>query len=83
MPKVHIEVKKGPNENNVTLLRRFSRKVQDTRMIPKVKGARYNERAKSKLTTKKGALKRLARWKDNEKLRKLGKVIERKKGGRR
>jgi len=83
MPKVHIEVKKGTNENNMTLLRRFTRKVQDTRMIQKVKGERYNERAKSKLTTKKGALKRLARWKENDKPRKLGKVIERKKGGRR
>ncbi len=74
MAKTVIEIKKNPNENNASVLRRFSRKIQESQIIQKVKGARYNERKESKLKIKKGTLKRLARRKEIEKLRKLGKV---------
>ncbi|MFZ2205420.1 MAG: hypothetical protein WAV23_02430 [Minisyncoccia bacterium] len=74
MAKTIIEIKKNPNENNASVMRRFSRKVQESGIIHKVKGSRYNERTESKLKVKAGALKRLARRKEIEKLRKLGKV---------
>ena len=74
MAKTVIEVKKNSNENNASLLRRFSRKIQESNIIQKVKGNRYNERKESKLKVKKGTLKRLARRKVNDKLRKLGKI---------
>lgn len=74
MAKTVIEVKKNPNENNTSVLRRFSRRVQESSIIPKVKGSRYNEREESKLKAKKSALKRLGRRKEIEKLRKLGKI---------
>jgi len=73
----NIEVKKNNNENNQSLLRRFSRRVQETRLLPDVKANRYNQRQKSKLVVKQGALKKLARRKEVEKLKKLGKMIER------
>lgn len=69
-----IEVKKNQNENNASLLRRFSRRMQESGMIQKVKSNRYNEREQSKLSQKNSALKRLAKRKANEKLRKLGKI---------
>ena len=74
MAKTIIEVKKNPNENNASVLRRFSRKIQESNIIQKVKGHRYNERKESKLKVKKSALKRMAKRKANEKLRKLGKI---------
>lgn len=74
MAKTVIEVKKNPNENNSSILRRFSRKIQESGIIRKVKGSRYNLRKESKLKIKKGALKRLSRRKEIEKLRKLGKM---------
>ena len=74
MSKTVIEVKKNPNENNTSILRRFSRKIQESSIIQKVKGNRYNERKESKLKLKKGALKKLGRRKEIEKLRKLGKM---------
>jgi len=74
MAKTVIEVKKNPNENNMSILRRFSRKVQESNIIQKVKGSRYNERKESKIKVKKGTLKRLLKRKDMEKLRKLGKI---------
>ena len=77
-----IEVKKNANENNMNLVRRFTRKVQESGIIRKVKSKRYNERAESKVKTKAAALKRIIRRKEQERLLKLGKAIEdpKKKG---
>ena len=77
-----IEVKKNANENNMNLLRRFSRKVQETGIIHKVKGKRYNERELSKLKTKVATLKRLDRKKAHEKLVKMGKAVVTTRGRR-
>ena len=74
MAKTIIEVRKNPNENNASVLRRFSRKIQESNIIRKVKGSRYNERKDSKLKIKKSTLKRLGRRKETDKLRKLGKI---------
>lgn len=74
MAKVIIEVKKNPNENNAGVLRRFSRKVQESNIIQKVKNNRYNERKDSKLKVKKSTIKRLVKRVATEKLRKLGKI---------
>lgn len=74
MAKTVIDVKKNPNENNASVLRRFSRRVQESGIIHKVKGARYNERQESKLKMKKSALKRIQKRKEIEVLKKLGKI---------
>ncbi|MFA7285244.1 MAG: 30S ribosomal protein S21 [Candidatus Paceibacterota bacterium] len=74
MANTVIEVQKNPNENNASILRRFSRRVQESSIIQKVKKNRYNERTESKLKVKKGTLKRLTRRKEIDKLRKLGKI---------
>lgn len=74
-----IEVKKNANESNMNLIRRFSRKVQESGIIQKVKGKRYNERAESKVKTKAQALKKIAKRKEYERLFKLGKASKGKK----
>ena len=74
MAKTIIEVRKNPNENNTSVLRRFSRKMQESNIIQKVKGSRYNKRQESKLKVKKSALRRMVRRREIEKLRKLGKI---------
>lgn len=74
MAKTVIEVNKNANENNASILRRFSRKIQESNIIQKVKGSRYNKRKESKLKAKKSTLKHLERRKEIEKLRKLGKI---------
>ena len=74
MAKTVIEVKKNANENNASVLRRFSRRIQESNIIQKVKGNRYNKREESKLKIKKSAIRRITRRKEVEKLRKLGKI---------
>lgn len=77
-----IEVKKNANESNMNLIRRFSRKVQESGIIQKVKSKRYNQRTESKIKIKAATLKRLANRKKHEKLFKLGKATKtfKKKG---
>jgi len=77
-----IEVKKNANESNMNLVRRFTRKVQESGIIQKVKSKRYNERTLSKIKVKAATLKRIARQKNQEKLIKLGKATKftKKKG---
>jgi len=74
MAKTIIEVKKNQNENNASVMRRFSRRIQESGIIRRVKASRYNKRKESKLTIKKSALKRLKKKEEIEKLRKLGKI---------
>ena len=74
MARTVIEVKKNPNENNSSILRRFSRRIQESGIVRKVKGARYNVRKESKLKIKNSALKRMARREEIEQLKKLGKM---------
>jgi ribosomal protein S21 len=69
-----IDIKKNANENNLSLLRRFTRRVQESGILPKVKSLRYNQRPKSKLATKELTLKKISRRKEIEKLKKLGKM---------
>lgn len=77
-----IEVKKNANESNMSVIRRFSRKVTEAGIIRKVKSKRYNERPLSKLKVKHATLKRLTRRKAQDKLAKLGKAIKPVRGAR-
>lgn len=77
-----IEVKKNANENNMNLVRRFTRRVQESGIIQKVKSKRYNKRVESKVKTKQATLKKISRKKEFERLFKLGKEPKFKKKGR-
>lgn len=72
--KANVEVKKNPNENNMSLLRRFSRRIQESNMLPIVKGKRYSGRKTSKLSQKNLTLRKLERRKEVARLKKLGKM---------
>lgn len=76
---INAEVKKNNNENSASLLRRFTRRMQGTGVIQKVKGSKFKTRSKSKYTTKKETLVRIERRAKVDKQIKLGKMPERKK----
>lgn len=74
MTMTNIELKRNNHENAMSLIRRFSRKMIESGIIPKVKGARYAVRETSKLAEKNMKLRRLARRDEVEHLKKLGKM---------
>jgi ribosomal protein S21 len=73
---VNAEVARNPGENALSLIRKFSRRVQGTGLVKTVRNQRYRARPLSKAVSKKKALKRIARRTEYQKLIKEGKVVE-------
>ena len=82
--KIIAEVKKQGNESPAALIRRFTKRVQSTQALMRVREERYFQRKLSKLKTKRRALVSLDKRKTYERLKKLGKIPEKVDGhGRR
>ena len=69
-----VEVKKNMNEPPMSLIRRFSRRVKSANILQKVRGNRFFSRKNSDLKTKSRALNGIAKRKEYERLKKLGKI---------
>ncbi len=80
---INAEVQKSGAESTLSVIRKFSRKVQGTGLIQTVRKGRYYARAMSKTVGKKRALKRITRYQDRQELIKEGKLVEEVKKGRR
>lgn len=74
---VNVEVKKGSSENTTSLMRRFTKRVQGSGILPRVRSIRFYTRPTSKFISKKKRLKKIARKASYEELVKLGKMQER------
>jgi len=75
----NIEVKSKGNEPSTSLLRRFSRRVQNSGIIHKVKKVRYQNRKISDFKKKTKALHKIKKRKEIDRAVKLGKISPRKK----
>ena len=82
MSKTIVEVTKNQNESGVNLIRRFQKRIQESGVLNRARGARYSEREQSKLARKNSALRRLAKRTEYERLKKLGKISDRPKRGK-
>ncbi|MBI3573123.1 MAG: 30S ribosomal protein S21 [Candidatus Kerfeldbacteria bacterium] len=71
-----IEVKKRNNESTESLLRRFSKRVQQSGVLLRAKKRRFYEPPKNKRAVRSDALRRAAIREEREVLRKLGKLEE-------
>lgn len=77
---INAEVQKSGSESTLSVIRKFSRRVQGTGLVKSVRGNRYHERDTSKAVKKKRALKLIKRRADYHKLVKEGKIIEVQRG---
>jgi len=71
-----IEVRKKDKETTASLLRRFSRKVQQSRILVLAKSVRFYKKPKSKRQTQESALKREQIRRERQKLIKAGLLEE-------
>ena len=78
---INIEVTRHGNENVAGLMRRFSRKVQSSGVIKRVRKLRYHSRATSQTTLQKDALTRIRKTEAYVDLYKLGREPQKKKRG--
>jgi hypothetical protein len=76
---INVEVTSSANENNVGIIRRFTKKVQGSGILPKVRSKRYSLRDLSHYKVKKNTLKNLGRKAEIMELIKMGKMADNKR----
>jgi len=72
----NVEVSRNPNENNLSVLRRFTKRVQGAGILPRVRGIRYASRVLSPYKVKMKTLEGIKRKENIKELIKLGKMPE-------
>ncbi len=72
---INVEVQRGSNENGLSVLRRFTKRVQGAGILPRIRSIRYAQRTMSSSVKKKKTLKLIGRRKEVEHLLRLGKII--------
>jgi hypothetical protein len=73
---INIEIKRNGTENSIGVLRRFTKKVQGSGILPRVRSLRYNQRDLSHYKTKMKTLKSIKRKTEILELIKMGKMQE-------
>ncbi len=71
-----LEVKKQNRETSQSLVRRFSKRVQQSGLLLRARKIRFRERRKSEQMKKRAALRREELKKEYERLKKLGEISE-------
>jgi ribosomal protein S21 len=71
---INVEIQRNPSENNAGVIRKFTKTVQESGVLNRVRSLRYRSRAESPYVRKKKTLKTLTRKKEIEKQIKLGKM---------
>jgi len=75
----NVAVERNQNESASSLIRRFTKRVQDSGILPRVRSLRDAKRKLSHYKTKKATLEVIRRREEMEKLAKLGKLNRGKK----
>lgn len=70
----NVDIKKNKNENNLSVVKRFTRKVQESGVLQRVRSIRYLEREKSSNVRKAKKLVSLKKRENFDELVKLGKI---------
>ena len=73
---MNVEVKKNNQESTANLIRRFTKRVQGSGIINRLRKERYFKREKSEMVHRSAKLRKLESKGKYEKLLKLGKIQE-------
>ena len=71
---VNVEITKNGNDNNLGLIRKFTKRVQGSGILARLRGRRYSQRKLSEYVRKKKTLKRLGERARIRELIKMGKM---------
>lgn len=73
-----VEVRRKENETTGAMLRRFTRRVQQSGILIRARKERFYQSKPTKRATREKALRRIRVKKEWEKLEKLGKLVDEK-----
>lgn len=77
---INVEINKKKNESNASVLKRFSRKVQESGVLKYTRTIRYADRAPSDFVKKKKKLKSINKTAEIQQKIKLGKITPKSRG---
>ena len=72
----NVQVEKNQNESSANVIRRFTKRMQGSGVLQRVRKNRYYARTKSENVRKEARLKKLSKMVEYEKQLKLGKIQE-------
>lgn len=78
----NVEIQKKGKDNNMHVIKKFTRRVQESGIIPRMKGIRYEERNLSEYVKKVKRLKSIKNKEIREEQIKLGKISVSPRRGR-
>ncbi len=78
-----IQVTKNGSESPTSLIRRFTRRVQESGAVKRAKSLRYNTRKLSYYKKKAASLKRITKKEEIDRLKKFGKIKDKPRNARR
>jgi len=70
----NVEVTKSGNDNNLGLIRKFTKRVQGSGILSRLRGRRYSARKLSEYVKKKKTLKKIEKKSKIRELIKMGKM---------
>jgi len=70
----NVEVTKSGNDNNLGLIRKFTKRVQGSGILSRLRGRRYSTRKLSEYVKKKKTLKKIEKKSKIRELIKMGKM---------
>lgn len=73
---INVEITKNASETGLSVLRRFTKRVQGSGIIPRVRSLRYNQRVLSHYKNKMKTLEGIATRAEKALLIKQGKLVE-------
>lgn len=76
---INVSVERNQNESASSVIRRFTKRVQDSGVLPRVRSLKEAERSLSHYKRKKATLEVIRRRAENTRLMKLGKLTRGKK----
>lgn len=79
---INVTIDRNATESGTSVLRRFTKKVQESGVLNRVRGIKYTERTLSHYKKKKGALEKIRRQTERSTLLKLGKLQPIVRGGK-
>lgn len=71
---INVEVVKNGNDNNLGLIRKFTKRVQGSGILMRLRGRRYSVRKPSEYVKKKKTLKKISERAKTRELIKMGKM---------
>jgi len=71
---INVEITKSGSDNNLSLIRKFTKRVQGSGILARLRGRRYSQRKISEYVKKKKTLKKLTERARIKELIKMGKM---------